>query len=65
MENGVVLYSVEIYGDDDLKNWPPVSSFVALNVVWFLPIIRLTLKVIILLTWIYIYFDYVHETFVV
>jgi hypothetical protein len=33
MENGVVLYSVEIYGDDDLKNWPPVSSFVALNVV--------------------------------
>jgi hypothetical protein len=33
MENGVVLHSAEIYGDDDMKNWPPVSSFVALNVV--------------------------------
>jgi hypothetical protein len=31
MENGVVRYGVEIHSDD-LKNWPPVSSFVALNV---------------------------------
>ena len=29
MENGVVHYSSGFYSDDDLKDWPPISSFLA------------------------------------
>ena len=29
MKNGVVHYSGGFYSDDDLKDWPPISSFVA------------------------------------
>ena len=37
MENGVVHYSGEFYSDDDLKDWPPISSSVALYVLCFCP----------------------------
>ena len=30
MENGVVRYIVVFHSDDDLNNWPPISSVVAI-----------------------------------
>ena len=37
MENGVVYYRGEFYSDDDFKDWPPISSFVAFMSSDFLP----------------------------